>query len=363
MNKWTAGVLAVLLLAFAFVGVTVIGGGGQSSACAASAVNVETAAAHPAVAGYSGDQLVNATAIMNAGAALGVNMQGQTIGVMTAMGESGLKNIAYGDEAGPDSRGLFQQRASWGTLAQRMDPTTAARFFFQRLLKVPNWPSMTPSAAAHAVQINQDPDHYTKYFSAAGAVVAALIGGDAACAAGVSGDARALATALVKGIDDGTLSGSSPDHLKEIRWIAEGKTVPNCGIDTRILQVITVAYQTFGKIGISDINRACTGQRPGAGNASAHVMLGGGHAVDFYSLGGIATNGWDANAIKLLKTLDPVMAAGSGTGQADCRADHGVSLKFANFTQQFPDSCNHVHIEVDPKGNQPMKFTATGGTP
>ena len=60
----------------------------------------------------------------------------------------------------------------------------------------------------------------------------------------------------MKGIDNGTLSGSSPDHLKEIRWIAEGKTVPNCGIDTRILQVITVAYQTFGKIGISDINRA-----------------------------------------------------------------------------------------------------------
>ncbi|ROQ30880.1 hypothetical protein EDF46_3390 [Frondihabitans sp. PhB188] len=360
MNKWTGGTLVVLLLVFLFTGAAIIGSGGPegSSACAATAVTVETASAHTAIDGYSGDQLVNATAIMNAGAALGVNTQGQTIGVMTAMGESTLENITYGDKAGPDSRGLFQQRDTWGTLAQRMDPPTAATFFFQRLVKVPNWQSMSPSAAAHAVQINADPNHYTKYFDAAQAVVQALTGGQAACAStvSVSGDAKALATNLVKGIDNGTITGLAPDHLKEIRWIAEGKTVANCGIDTRILQVITVAYQTFGKIGISDINRACTGQRPGAGNASAHVVNGGGHAVDFYSLGGVVTNGWDANAIKLLKTLDPIMASDSGTGQADCRATHGDSLSLTNISRQFADTCNHVHIEVDPMGNEPMKF-------
>jgi hypothetical protein len=366
MNKWTGGTLVVLLLVFLFVGATIIGGGGPggSSACAATAVNVETASAHTAIEGYSGDQLVNATAIMNAGAALGVNAKGQEIGVMTAMGESGLRNIDYGDKAGPDSRGLFQQRDTWGTLAQRMDPTTAATFFFQRLLKVPNWESMTPTLAAHAVQINADPNHYTRFFDAAQSIVTALTGGDAACAStvSVSGDAKALAANLVKGIDNGTITGLSPDHLKEIRWIAEGQTVANCGIDTRILQVITVAYQTFGKIGISDINRACTGQRPGAGNASAHVVNGGGHAVDLYSLGGVATNGYDANAIKLLKTLDPIMANDSGTGQADCRAAHGDSLTLKNITRQFADSCNHVHIEVDPMGSEPMKFNVAAAS-
>jgi hypothetical protein len=365
MNKWTGGTLVVLLLAFLFVGAAVIGGGGpESSACAATAVNVQTASAHTAIDGYSGDQLVNATAIMNAGAALGVNTEGQTIAVMTAMGESTLQNITHGDKAGPDSRGLFQQRDTWGTLAQRMDPTTAATFFFQRLLKVPNWQSMTPTLAAHAVQINADPNHYTPFFDAAQAVVTALTGGDAACAStvSVSGDAKALATNLVKGIDNGTITGLAPDHLKEIRWIAEGQTVADCGIDTRILQVITVAYQTFGKIGISDINRLCTGQIAGAGKASAHYVNGGGHAVDFYSLGGVVTNGWDANAIKLLKTLDPIMASDSGTGQADCRAAHGDSITLTNISRQFADSCNHVHVEVDPMGNEPMKFNATAAS-
>jgi hypothetical protein len=358
MSKWTWTALVVVFLVFFATGATIVLGSNpdNSAACSSTSVNVEQASTHSAIDGYSGDQLVNATAIMNAGAALHVNVQGQTIGVMTAMGESTLKNIDYGDKAGPDSRGLFQQRDTWGTLAQRMTPATAATFFFQRLLQVPNWQSMSPSAAAHAVQINADPNHYTKYLPAAQAVVQALTGGQAACASTVSvtGDAKSLATNLVKGIDNGTITGLTPDHLREIRWIAEGKNMPNCGVDTRILQVITVAYQTFGKIGISDINRACTGQIAGAGKASAHYVNGGGHAVDFYSLGGVVTNGSDANAVKLLKTLDPIMASDSGTGQANCRSAAGDSVTLKNISRQFPDSCNHVHVEVDPMGNEPM---------
>ncbi|WP_431031209.1 hypothetical protein [Plantibacter sp. RU18] len=88
--------------------------------------------------------------------------------------------LDYGDEAGPDSRGLFQQRTSWGTLAQRMDPTASAILFFTRLQAgAGGWEQMTPSAAAHAVQNNTDPDHYTEYFDAATAIVAALSGGAA----------------------------------------------------------------------------------------------------------------------------------------------------------------------------------------
>jgi hypothetical protein len=56
----------------------------------------------------------------------------KTIGVMTAMGESGLANLEHGDAAGADSRGLFQQRANgaWGSLKDRMTPYTAAYNFF-----------------------------------------------------------------------------------------------------------------------------------------------------------------------------------------------------------------------------------------
>ncbi|MBG6060004.1 hypothetical protein RCH16_003461 [Cryobacterium sp. MP_M5] len=356
MQKGILGTGTVLLLVIMFTGLLLITGGGPGTgACAAIAANPQGAAERSAVAGYQGDQLVNAALIMNAGATAGVNVQGQTIAVMTAMGESTLRNLTYGDAVGPDSRGLFQQRDTWGTLAERMNPTQAATFFFQRLVTVPNWETLTPTAAAHAVQINADPDHYTTYYDAARAVVTALTTGDAACAAGVSGDARALAAALVVKIDAGTITGLSPDHLREIRWIADGETRPNCGIDTRILQVITIATNMFERVGISDINRACTGQVLGSGLSSPHSANGGGHAVDFYSFDRMPTTGADANALKLLKALSPVMPAGSGAGQNQCRADTGVSLDLS--MKQFRDDCNHVHIAVDPTSTDPLKLS------
>ena len=357
MGKRALQAGAVLVLVVLFTGLLILGGGGPGqNACAAVTADTAKAETTPAVEGYSGDQLVNAAAIMNAGAALGVNARGQTIGVMTAMGESTLRNIEYGDTAGPDSRGLFQQRDTWGTLQERMNPTQAATFFFERLVKVPNWETLTPTEAAHRVQINADPNHYTRFYEAAEKVVTTLAGGgDAACAStSVGGNAQELAKGLTAKIDAGQITGLSPDHLREIRWIAEGKVVPNCGIDTRILQVITVTANTFEQVGISDINRLCTGQRPGAGNASMHVINGGGHAVDYYSLDRIPVTGADANSMKLLKILDPLMADGSGFGQSQCRAAAG--LTFPMETAEFNDGCNHFHVQVDGNGNQRMKL-------
>lgn len=342
-----------LVLTVGLTGTFVLGSGGGQSACGATAANTATAAQHSPVDGYSGDQLANAAAIMNAGAALGLDSTGQAIGVMTAMGESGLRVLTYGDNAiNPDgsvadSIGLFQQQHSWGSTADRLDPTKSATLFFQRLINVPGWHSMTPTQAAHAVQVNADPNYYTQFYAAAQAVVTGLVGADPACAAEIGSNAQALAQNLVTAIDAGKIVGSVPDHLKEIRWIAEGQTVPNCGVDTRILQVITIAYNTFGRIGISDINRACTGQIEGAGTLSAHYANGGGHAVDFYSLGGVSTNGADANAIKLIKALDPAMPKDSDVGQSECRADHGDPLQLINIGQ-FEDTCTHLHVQVNP---------------
>lgn len=360
MGKRALQAGVVLVLVMMFTGFLILGGGGSGqNACAAVTADTQAAETANAVDGYAGDQLVNAAAIMNAGAALGVNAKGQAIGVMTAMGESTLRNIEYGDTAGPDSRGLFQQRGTWGTLAERMNPTKAATFFFERLVKVPNWETLTPTEAAHRVQINADPNHYTRFFAAAEKVVTALAGGgDAACAStSVSGDAQALAKGLAQKIDAGQITGLSPDHLREIGWIADGEVHPSCGIDTRILQVITITANTFQQVGISDINRLCTGQRPGAGNSSMHVVNGGGHAVDFYSLDRIPVTGADANSMKLLKILDPLMADRSGFGQSQCRASAG--LTFPMQTPEFSDGCNHFHVQVDGNGTQPMKLTSS----
>jgi len=130
------------------------------------------------VAGYCQDRLINAAWIMEAAKAQGIGKHTQAIGVMTAMGESSLRNIDHGDAVGPDSRGLFQQRdnGAWGTYAERMDPYTAASRFFSKLVAIPGWKELSPTEAAHAVQINADPDHYTPWFPAAEQVVAVLSG-------------------------------------------------------------------------------------------------------------------------------------------------------------------------------------------
>lgn len=175
--------VAVIASLFAVI-ILFMSGAGSAAACTGSAgtVNLDTIAAD-AVAGFSAEQLTNAASIMNAAAALGLDRDAQVIGVMTAIGESSLTAIDHGDTAGPDSRGLFQQRDSWGSLADRMDPTKSATLFFQHLQTIPDWQSLEPTIAAHKVQRNADPYHYEKFFDSANKIVAALAGGGS-CASG-----------------------------------------------------------------------------------------------------------------------------------------------------------------------------------
>jgi hypothetical protein len=128
------------------------------------------------VAGYCQSELVNAAKIMTAARDMGIGTRTQTVGVMTAIGESKLRNLDHGDAAGPDSRGVFQQRdnGAWGTLAERMDPYISARTFFTKLTKVPGWQTMDPTSLAHAVQVNADAGYYSQFWSRAQRIVATL---------------------------------------------------------------------------------------------------------------------------------------------------------------------------------------------
>ena len=110
----------------------------------------------PVVGEPTGDQLKNAQQILQAGAELNVPDFGQIVALAVAARESGWRNIGHGDSAGPDSRGLFQQRASWGAEKDRMDPTAAARLFYKALLAVPGWQAKTIGAAGQAVQRSGD---------------------------------------------------------------------------------------------------------------------------------------------------------------------------------------------------------------
>lgn len=128
------------------------------------------------VGAYQGEQVLNAAYVIKAGQALGLDAKSVTIGVMTAMGESSLRVLDYGDGAGPDSRGLFQQRANgaWGSYSDRMDPTISSTNFFKALMQVPNYLSLEPTIAAHKTQGNADPYYYTPFWAPAVEMVSVL---------------------------------------------------------------------------------------------------------------------------------------------------------------------------------------------
>jgi hypothetical protein len=132
---------------------------------------------------------------MKAGQELGLDERDQTIAVMTAMGESSLLNIDYGDwetsgVTNPDgsrttSIGLFQQQDGWGSREARLDPHTAATLFYRAMAKrVPDRATLEPTLVAHRTQVNANPLHYARQWDRAVRVVAALNGaplaGDAA---------------------------------------------------------------------------------------------------------------------------------------------------------------------------------------
>ncbi|MET0701730.1 MAG: hypothetical protein ABWY93_18925 [Mycobacterium sp.] len=93
--------------------------------------------------------------------------------------ESGLRNLSYGDR---DSLGFLQQRASWGTAAQRQNPEYATRKFINKAKQVDR-ASYTAGELAQAVQVSAFPDRYDKRAADAYAVInreAPFIGGGSA---------------------------------------------------------------------------------------------------------------------------------------------------------------------------------------
>jgi murein DD-endopeptidase MepM/ murein hydrolase activator NlpD len=134
------------------------------------------------------EQRGNGELIVEVGVAMEIAPRAWVIAVATAMQESRLRNLDFGDR---DSLGLFQQRPSmgWGTPAQIMDPEYASTAFYERLLQVENWQQLPLTEAAQAVQRSAYPDAYAKHEPLAVAVVNAVAGG-AAGAAAFDGDLR-----------------------------------------------------------------------------------------------------------------------------------------------------------------------------
>ena len=116
---------------------------------------------------FTKEQIHNANIIASVGRKLGASGRDIQIALMTALTESGLRNVHYGDR---DSLGVFQQRAAWGSRDQRLNVSESARMFFQGghagqrgLFDFSNRDQMGLGEAAQAVQVSAFPDRYAEH--------------------------------------------------------------------------------------------------------------------------------------------------------------------------------------------------------
>jgi cell wall-associated NlpC family hydrolase len=186
------------LLLVPLLGVCLIGGGASSAAETGAALCVTSGP----LPGLNTEQASNARLIaavtqQQLAARDPAHVHRATlIALITAYQESGLRDLANphvpGSRVAPgasgtgsdhDSVGLFQQRASWGTVTQRMDPAWATTTFLNYLLAVPGWSALPPGVAAQAVQVSARPDAYSTWIAAATGWVRAIDAGAWRCGA------------------------------------------------------------------------------------------------------------------------------------------------------------------------------------
>lgn len=175
------GTTTGILLALNGLGPDAIIYPGQSILVAAPAPAAEPAPAATESAGpppqlsaaLDAEQAANAHLVISVGRDLGVSDRAIAIALATAMVESSLRNVNFGDR---DSLGLFQQRPStgWGTPEQVVDAVRSTRVFFggagdpngtrtRGLLDISGWEDMAFTDAAQSVQISAYPDRYGQW--------------------------------------------------------------------------------------------------------------------------------------------------------------------------------------------------------
>lgn len=121
------------------------------------------------------DQMNHASTIVLLAVRRELPARAGTIGVATAIQESKLRNLSYGDR---DSVGLFQQRPSqgWGSAEQLQDPIYATEAFYDALVKVEDWTDMRITEIAQEVQRSGYPEAYADHEHEGRVIASALSG-------------------------------------------------------------------------------------------------------------------------------------------------------------------------------------------
>ncbi|KGN33666.1 hypothetical protein N802_07555 [Knoellia sinensis KCTC 19936] len=194
---------------------------------------------------FDPEQMSNAATITALALKRGLPARAATIALATAIQESKLRNIRYGDR---DSVGLFQQRPSqgWGTVEQILDPEYSTNKFYDALVKVDDWENGTITVVAQEVQRSAYPEAYADH-EQEGRILASALAGHSprgfACRlddpereADVAMIGRLLDNeySLKPTAGDGTLSVTAPND--QIAWSVASWSVAKA-IDTGITGV------------------------------------------------------------------------------------------------------------------------------
>jgi hypothetical protein len=141
---------------------------------------------HAPIGGLTQAEMNNAVAIIESGQQMKLPPRAFVVAIATALQESHLRVLAnpnvpaslnlpnQGMGSDYDSVGLFQQRPSWGSVAQLMDPHQSAHLFYAALAQVNGWEQMAVTVAAQTVQLSAFPDAYAKWQSLAEQIVNAV---------------------------------------------------------------------------------------------------------------------------------------------------------------------------------------------
>ncbi|WP_156466300.1 hypothetical protein [Janibacter sp. Soil728] len=124
---------------------------------------------------FQPEQMHHASTIVLIAVKRGMPARAGSIGIATAIQESKLRNLSYGDR---DSVGLFQQRPSqgWGTVEQLQEPVFATNAFYDALVKVDGWQDMVITEIAQEVQRSGYPEAYADH-EQEGRIIASAMSG------------------------------------------------------------------------------------------------------------------------------------------------------------------------------------------
>jgi hypothetical protein len=141
---------------------------------------------------FTPEQSANAATITAVALKRGLPARAATIATATAIQESKLQNIRFGDL---DSLGLFQQRPSqgWGTPAQILDPVYAANKFYDALIKINGYQTMEITKVAQMVQRSASPQAYAAH-EQEGRILASTLSGQSPGGIGCRLDTATVST-------------------------------------------------------------------------------------------------------------------------------------------------------------------------